>query len=64
MKKNICLKKQSVDSNRNKLKKVIVTNIETGLETVYSLIYKSSGALECSTTQNFFLNGQLLKDIK
>ena len=45
--------KVKVDCNRNKPKKVLVTDVETGLETVYSSIYQSSRALGCSTMQIF-----------
>ena len=49
--------KVRVDCNRNKPKKVLVTDVETGLETVYPSIYQSSSALGCSTTQIFLKNG-------
>ena len=52
--------KVKVDCNRNKLKKVLVTDVETGLETVYPSIYQSSRAIRCSTTQIFLKNGQAL----
>ena len=52
--------KVKVDCNRNKLKKVLVTDVETGLETVYPSIYQSSRAIRCSTTQIFLKNGQVL----
>ena len=52
--------KVKVDCNRNKPKKVLVTDVETGLETVYPSIYQSSRALGCSTTQIFLKNGQVL----
>ena len=48
--------KVKVDCNRNKPKKVLVTDVETGLETVYPSIYQSSRALGCSTTQIFLKN--------
>ena len=52
--------KLKVDCNRKKTKKVPVTDVETGLETVYLSIYQSSRALGCSTTQIFLKNGQVL----
>ena len=52
--------KVKVDCNRYKPKKVLVTDIETGLETVYPSIYQSSRALGCSKTQLFLKNGQVL----
>ena len=52
--------KVKVDCNRNKPKKVLDTNVQTGLETVYPSIYQSSRALGCSTTQIFLKNGQVL----
>ena len=52
--------KDKVDYNRNKPKKVLVTDVETGLETVYPAIYQFSRALGCSTTQIFLKNGQVL----
>ena len=52
--------KDKVDYNRNKPKKVLVTDVETGLETVYPSIYQSSRSLGCSTTQILLKNGQVL----
>ena len=52
--------KLKVDCNRKKTKKVLVTDVETGLETVYLSIYQSSRALGCSTTQIFMKNCQVL----
>ena len=52
--------KVKVDCNRNKPKKVLVTDVETGLETVHPSIYQSSRALGCSTMQIFLKNGQIL----
>ena len=52
--------KVKVDCNRNKPKKVLFTDVETGLETVYPSVYQSSRALGCPTTQIFLKNGQVL----
>ena len=52
--------KVKVDCNRNKPKKMLVTDVETGLETVYPSIYQSSRAIGCSMTQIFLKNGQVL----
>ena len=52
--------KVKVDCNRNKQEKALITDVEAGLETVYSSIYQSSCAFEYSTTQIFLKNGQVL----
>ena len=54
--------KVKADCMRNNPIKVLVTDVETGLETVYPSIYKSSRELGCSTTQIFLMNGQVLRN--
>ena len=59
MKKKVKVK---VDCIRNNPIKMLVTDVETGLETVYPSIYKSSRELGCSTTQIILMNGQVLRN--
>ena len=54
--------KVKVDCIRNNPIKVLVTDVETGLEMVYPSIYKSSRELRCSTTQIFWMNGKVLRN--
>ena len=64
-KKKTAVKKKvkvKVDCIRNNPIKVLVTDVETGLDTVYSSIYKSSREVGCSTTQIFLMNGQVLRN--
>ena len=64
-KKKTAVKKKvkvKVDCIRNNPIKVLVTDVETGLDTVYSSIYKCSREVGCSTTQIFLMNGQVLRN--
>ena len=60
--KKATMKEVNSDCSRNNLRKVIVKDLETGLETEYSSIYKAARALDCPTMQIYYRNGKLLSN--
>ena len=62
LEKKMTLKKINNACRHNKPRKVIAKELETGLETEYSLIYKAARALDCLTTQIYHRNEKLLSN--
>ena len=62
LEKKMTLKKINNDCRCNKPRKLIVKELETGLEMEYPLIYKAARALDCSTTQISHRNKKLLSN--
>ena len=60
--KKAMMKETNSDCSRNNPRKVIVKDLETGLETEYSSIYQVALALDCSTTRIYHRNGKLLSN--